>query len=238
MHQPEQLSLFSFEADNTALITSPRPWSKTYRSWRGDFQVLGHRYIGKSKVTNYDFYVEVYDPDGSWETVLEITSHLTTVAESMFRDIVDRLESTGNLLPIGTVIKPPLFVSESNLIDDSQIVTDVPTDTNDSLTFSLPSVSESLVSDVSPKHEVSESLSKNDSLTGVNVYEAGGSARGGRKYFRYSYREGERIKHLHIGGGNVHCSVAVGRAQLVRDALLARQLSPQEIKLLIRGLRS
>jgi hypothetical protein len=77
----------------------------------------------------------------------------------------------------------------------------------------------------------------NDSLTAVNIYKARGTARGERKYFRYSYKEGRKTKHLHIGGGNIHSVVARSRAQLVRDAI-AQHLSPQEIKQLIRQFRN
>ncbi|MBW4480487.1 MAG: hypothetical protein KME54_27535, partial [Tolypothrix brevis GSE-NOS-MK-07-07A] len=129
------------------------------------------------------------------------------------------------------------------------LVSDV-TSGNDSLTFEDDAVTESLVSDVTSGNDsltfeddaVTESLvsdvtSGNDSLTAINIYKAKGTARGDRKYFRYSYKEAGKVKHLHIGGGNIHSVVARSRMQLVRDAILKGQ-SPNQIKQLIRQLRN
>ncbi|MGI8500438.1 MAG: hypothetical protein ACR2LR_04780, partial [Hassallia sp.] len=185
MHQPsEQLALFTFELPQVDSLTTPRPWSKTYRSWRGEFEVIRDRKVGKSKARYFDFSIEIYDPEGSLETVVEITSPLTTDAEAEFRYSVDKLVD-------GILSIQCLPVSESNLFIDSLTFTQVSNDTNDSLTFEDSSVTESLVSDVTRK---------NDSLTPINIYKAKGTARGDRKYFRYSYKEGGKTRHLHIGG--------------------------------------
>ena len=72
--------------------------------------------------------------------------------------------------------------------------------------------------------DVSESIQpgeQNDSLTGsnaVNTYKARGKARGEHYYFRYSYRDGARIRHCHIKGGNINNPIAVSRAEIVRAA--------------------
>jgi len=52
----------------------------------------------------------------------------------------------------------------------------------------------------------------------VNQYSPKGTARGGFAYFRFSYKEGSRVLHVHIKGGNVRSSLAQARAALVRDA--------------------
>jgi hypothetical protein len=266
MHQPsKQLSLFTLEADNTAYLAIPRRWHKTYRGWRGEFEVIGEgRLIGKSKALYYDISTEVYDAEGNLETVVEITTFLTSDAEAQFRETVNRLENANNFLPI-TQASPCIDdsltfehnpVSESLVSDllSDDIEFDSPTK-NDSLTFEHNPVSESLVSDLlsddiefdSPTkndsltfehNPVSESLvsdatSRNDSLTAINIYKPKGKARGEKKYFRYSYKEGGKTKHMHIGGGNIYSVVAQSRAQLVRDAIADGE-SPQEIKQLIR----
>lgn len=42
MHQSsEQLSLFTFQANHTAYIAIPKTWQKIYRSFSGDFEVIG-----------------------------------------------------------------------------------------------------------------------------------------------------------------------------------------------------
>ncbi|GAX46210.1 hypothetical protein NIES4075_72310 [Tolypothrix sp. NIES-4075] len=222
MHQPpEQLTLFTFEASQVDSVTIPKRWQKTYKSWRGEFEVIRDRKVGKSKTKHFDFSIEIYDPDGNCETVVEITAPLTSDAEAEFRYTVDKLED-------GILSIPCPLVSESNLFIDSLTFTEVSNNTNDSLTFEDSPVSESLVSDVT---------SENDSLTAINIYKAKGTARGDRKYFRYSYKEGGKTKHLHIGGGNINCEAAQSRMQLVRDAIALGQ-SPNQIKQLIQQFRN
>jgi hypothetical protein len=241
MHQPsEQLALFTFEPSHSDSVTIPRRWQKTYKSWRGEFEVIRDRIVGRSKARHFDFSIEIYDPDGNCETVVEITAPLPCEAEAEFRYTVNKLEDR-------TVSR---LVSESNLFIDSLTRTEVSSNTNDSLTFKDNSVTESLVSDVTSRNDsltfkdnsVTESLvsdvtSKNDSLTAINIYKAKGTARGDRKYFRYSYKEAGKVKHLHIGGGSINSVVAQSRMQLVKDAL-ARGQSPNDIKQLIRQLRN
>jgi hypothetical protein len=240
MHQPsEQLTLFTFEPSQTDSVTIPRRWQKTYKSWRGEFEVIRDRKVGKSKHTHFDFSVEIYDPDGNCETVIEITAPLTSDAEAEFYYTVNKLENGISNIPCSQE-------RESNLFIDSLTFTEVLNNTNDSLTFEDISVTESLVSDATNDSltfediSVTESLvsdATNDSLTAVNIYKARGTARGERKYFRYSYKEKGKTKHLHIGGGNIHAVVAQDRAQLVRDAIADGQ-SPQEIKQLIRQFKN
>ncbi len=244
MHQlPEQLTLFTFEARDSDSVTIPRRWQKTYKAWRGEFEVIRDRFVGKLKAKHFDFSIEIYDPEGNCETVIEITAPLTSQAEAEFYYTVDKLADS-------IVSIPYSCECESNLFIDSLTFTEVSNNTNDSVTFEDNPVTESLVSDATSKDDsltfednpVTESLvldatSKNDSLTAINIYKAKGTARGDRKYFRYSYKEAGKVKHLHIGGGNIHSVVAQSRIQLVRDAILKGQ-SPNEIKQLIRQFRS
>jgi len=241
MHQPsEQLTLFTFEPSHSDSVTIPRRWQKTYKSWRGEFEVIRDRIVGRSKARHFDFSIEIYDPDGNCETVVEITAPLLCEAEAKFRYTVNKLEDS-------TVSG---LVDESNLFINSLTFNEVPNNTNDSVTFEDDAVTESLVLNVTSKNDsltrednlVTESLvsdvtSGNDSLTAINIYKAKGTARGDRKYFRYSYKEAGKVKHLHIGGGNIHSVIAQSRMQLVKDALVRGQ-SPNEIKQLIRQLRN
>ncbi len=52
----------------------------------------------------------------------------------------------------------------------------------------------------------------------VNEYQ---KSRSQRKYFRLSWREGKKTKHLHIPGGNVNAILAQYRARKLRE-LIAR----------------
>ena len=67
----------------------------------------------------------------------------------------------------------------------------------------------------------------------VGTYQPRGSAHGDRKYFRFSYRDGNRMKHRHIPGGNVDNSVARQRAEAVRQAI-ARGANVEEVLQLIK----
>ena len=68
----------------------------------------------------------------------------------------------------------------------------------------------------------------------VGMYQPRGSACGDRKYFRFSYRDGDRMKHKHIPGGNVDNSIARQRAEAVRQAI-ARGATIDEVLQLIKN---
>lgn len=93
----------------------------------------------------------------------------------------------------------------------------------------------------SPKDEPS----KNDSVTAleprknavtessVNTYRPTGSARGNNSYFRFSYKDRGRVKHIHISGGNTDALLAQSRAIEVR-AKISTGGEPAEIVGMIR----
>ncbi|WP_019487444.1 hypothetical protein [Kamptonema formosum] len=96
-----------------------------------------------------------------------------------------------------------------------------------------PPVSES----IPPPNPIDDSLT-NDSLTtpqpcgAVNKYHAGGSARGGGEYWRFSYRVGKRVKHVHIPGGCATSTLASNRADEVRDAIASGSSAAQVLELI------
>jgi hypothetical protein len=62
----------------------------------------------------------------------------------------------------------------------------------------------------------------------INIYYAGGTSRGQKKYYRFSWREKNRMRHCHIPGGNIDSISAKKRAALVQVEIdLGR--SPDEI---------
>ncbi|MBE9122877.1 hypothetical protein IQ269_19260 [Tychonema sp. LEGE 07199] len=79
-------------------------------------------------------------------------------------------------------------------------------------------VTESIPPDDSVTPEpVTESIPLNDSVTkSVSRYRAKGTARGG-EYFRFSYRQRSKIKHVHIPGGNTDSVLAQQRAAEVME---------------------
>ena len=68
----------------------------------------------------------------------------------------------------------------------------------------------------------------------VGTYQPRGSAHGEYWYFRFSYRDGKRMKHKHIPGGNAGSSVARQRAEAVRQAI-ARGATIDEVLQLIKN---
>jgi hypothetical protein len=61
----------------------------------------------------------------------------------------------------------------------------------------------------------------------ISTYRPRGTASSG-EYFRFSYRDGSRMRHIHIRGGNTDSPIAQAKVQEVRS-LLAAGIKPQEI---------
>ncbi len=53
----------------------------------------------------------------------------------------------------------------------------------------------------------------------ISTYCPRGTACGGNKYFRFSYRAGTKVWHIHIRGGNTDSPIAQAKVQEVRSAL-------------------
>jgi hypothetical protein len=66
----------------------------------------------------------------------------------------------------------------------------------------------------------------------ISIYSPRGTARSG-KYFRFSYRERSRMRHIHIRGGNTDSPIAQAKVQEVRS-LLAAGISPAEIAAMLK----
>jgi hypothetical protein len=87
--------------------------------------------------------------------------------------------------------------------------------------------------------------SKNDSVTAldsrqntvtessVNVYRPTGTARGSNSYYRFSYKRRDRVRHVHIPGGNTGSPLAHSRAIEV-GAKAAAEVPAAEIVEMIR----
>jgi len=73
----------------------------------------------------------------------------------------------------------------------------------------------------------------NDSVSkAISTYRPRGTARSG-EYFRFSYRDGSRMRHIHIRGGNTDSPIAQAKVQEVRS-LLAAGIPPAQIARLMR----
>lgn len=50
----------------------------------------------------------------------------------------------------------------------------------------------------------------------VSEYQPGGTAAKTNKYYRFSYREGRRVRHIHVKGGNITNPLAIERRDLLK----------------------
>jgi len=66
----------------------------------------------------------------------------------------------------------------------------------------------------------------------ISTYRPRGTARSG-EYFRFSYRDGSRMRHIHIRGGNTDSPIAQAKVQEVRS-LLAAGIPPHEIAAILK----
>ncbi|MEG4842477.1 hypothetical protein [Microcoleus sp. B9-D4] len=74
---------------------------------------------------------------------------------------------------------------------------------------------------------------KDDSVSkAISIYRPRGTARSG-EYFRFSYRESSRMRHIHIRGGNTDSPISQAKVQEVRS-LLAIGIPPAQIAEMLR----
>jgi len=66
----------------------------------------------------------------------------------------------------------------------------------------------------------------------ISTYRPRGTARSG-EYFRFSYRDGSRMRHIHIRGGNTDSPIAQAKVAEVRS-LLAARIPPHEIAAMLK----
>jgi len=66
----------------------------------------------------------------------------------------------------------------------------------------------------------------------ISTYRPRGTARSG-EYFRFSYRDGSRMRHIQIRGGNTDSPIAQAKVQKVRS-LLTAGVSPAEVAAMLK----
>jgi len=76
--------------------------------------------------------------------------------------------------------------------------------------------------------EYTVEVAEDDSVSkAISTYQPRGTARSGT-YFRFSYRDGSRMRHIHIRGGNTDSPIAQAKVQEVRSHLAAG-MSPAQV---------
>jgi hypothetical protein len=155
-------------------------------------------------------------------------------------------ESWGYLYPDEFVLIPPAPAGNDFVSTDKAQVVDteytVSPGNNDSVSTDKAQVVDTEYT-VSPGNNDSVSTDKaqvvdteytvppgnNDSVSSkaISIYSPRGTARSG-EYFRFSYRHGSRMRHIHIRGGNTDSPIAQAKVAEVRSLLVAG-ISPREI---------
>ncbi len=135
-------------------------------------------------------------------------------------------ESWGYLYPGEFALLPP------NKIDSvSEVIALVEVDTESNPSDDSVSESITLVEVDTESNPSDDSVSSN--CKAISTYRPRGTARGG-EYFRFSYRDGSKMRHIHIRGGNTDSPIAQAKVQEVRS-LLAISVRPAEIVEMLRA---
>jgi hypothetical protein len=203
MVSQQQLSLF-----DTATVVKP-----TYKV--GDLVKIRKRPIGASYVKKGDVVeiVAIHPLNGS----IKFWNERSERGEFLHPDEIGSIVS-----PDDSPTPAEVAVGESIAPDDSPTPAEV-------------AVGESIAPDDSPtpaEVAVGESNcpSDMDYLDPISAYKPKGTARGNEnyRYYRLSYKEGNKVRQVHIRGGNTDSPIAQAKVQEVRSLLVAG-FSPAEI---------
>ncbi|WP_293335122.1 hypothetical protein [Microcoleus sp. CAWBG58] len=186
--------------------------------------------------------IETIHPlDGSckfWSDVTESWGYLYPGEFALLpRNKIDSVSESIALVELDTESNPP-----DDSVSESIALVELDTESNppdDSVSESIALVELDTESN-SPDDSVSESIAlveldtesnpPDDSVSNckaISTYRPRGTARSG-EYFRFSYRDGSRMRHVHIRGGNTDSPIAQAKVAEVRS-LLAIGIKPSEI---------
>jgi len=139
-------------------------------------------------------------------------------------------ESWGYLYPDELVLLPPADNDDSVSEGKAQIAdteyTVPPADNDDSVSEGKAQIADTEYT-VPPADNYDSVSSK-----AISTYHPRGTARSG-EYFRFSYRDGFRMRHIHIRGGNTDSPIAQAKVAEVRS-LLAAGMAPAEIAAMLK----
>ena len=199
-----QLSLF-----DTVAVTKP-----TYKI--GDLVRLRKKPMAASYVKKGDFVVveAIHPVDGSVKFWNERSERWEFVQHDEISSIIPKTQ----IVDTESIASPgDDSVSSNAQIADTEYTAETGVD-NDSV-----SSSDQIVDTESIASPVDDSVSSK----AISTYRPRGTARSG-EYFRFSYRDGSRMRHVHIRGGNTDSPIAQAKVAEVRS-LLAAGISPAEI---------
>jgi len=138
----------------------------------------------------------------------------------------ERTESWGYLYPDEFVSLPPLPIdSVSNNVETADTEYTAETGINDD------SVSNN-VETANTEYTAETGINDDSVSKAISTYRPRGTARSG-EYFRFSYRECSRMRHIHIRGGNTDSPIAQARVAEVRS-LLGAGIPPAKIAEMLR----
>jgi hypothetical protein len=127
-----------------------------------------------------------------------------------------------------------LYPEEVKLALAPTVKIDSVTPVEPAVTESTPPPADDSVTPVEPAVTESKPPAEGEylALNAVSTYRPRGTARGG-EYYRLSYKEGSRVKHVHIRGGNTDSPIAQAKVAEVRS-LLATGIPPAQIAVILK----
>jgi hypothetical protein len=207
-----QLSLF----DTTAVI------KPTYKV--GDLVRLRKKPMAASYVKKGDFVVvaAIHPVDGS----VKFWNERSECWEFVQHDEISSIIPKAHIVDTESIASP---------VDDSVSSKAQIADTEYTAETGVNDDSVSSKAQIADTEYTAETGVNDDSVSSkaISIYSPRGTARSG-EYFRFSYREGSRMRHIHIRGGNTDSPIAQAKVQEVRS-LLASGVSPAEIAAMLKA---
>jgi hypothetical protein len=199
-----QLSLFDTATAEVGSLYKPGDWVKLRR------KPTIAAWVKRGEVYKVN---RVHPIDGS----LQFWNPFTNDWDFLYPDEVKLAPAP---LVVEDVLPPPVdSVSPASTLADTEYIAEV-ADTE-------------YIAEVADTEYIAE-VAEDDSVSkAISTYQPRGTARSG-EYFRFSYRDGSRMRHIHIRGGNTDSPIAQAKVQEVRS-LLAAGMPPAEIALLLKN---
>jgi len=126
-----------------------------------------------------------------------------------------------------------LYPDEVKLAPAPLVVEDVLPPPVDSVSPASTLADTEYIAEVADTEYIAEVAEEDYVSKAISTYQPRGTARSG-EYFRFSYRDGSRMRHIHIRGGNTDSPIAQAKVQEVRS-LLAIGIPPAEIAAMFRN---
>jgi hypothetical protein len=204
-----QLSLFDTATAEVGSLYKPGDWVKLRR------KPTIAAWVKRGEIYKVN---RVHPIDGS----LQFWNPFTNEWDFLYPDEVKLVPAP---LVVEDFLPPPVdSVSPASTLADTEYTVEVAEDADTEYTVEVAEDADT---------EYTVEVAEDDSVSkAISTYQPRGTARSG-EYFRFSYRDGLRMRHIHIRGGNTDSPIAQAKVQELRS-LLASGVPPAEIALSLK----